>query len=659
MIIDYPVKYIDTEIELLKVKEILETRLEFALDLEADVNLHRYGRKLCLAQIWDGNECWLLDLRVMNVSCLKEIMENPAIIKVMYAASFDVSLLADVLGIELKGLFDIQLCSYLLGKGRRSLKFFLKDMFDLDVEKTLQTSDWYRRPLSEEQLAYASTDVRFLLEGKEMLIPLLDAEALMETAIDGFQKVEQSRFQIIEEPYLRVRNSAKLTPYQKIILKELYAVRERLAEADDVPSYRIMRSYHLINLSQNPPNKREILAAREIFQDKLKEHVDVFYDAIECARTLIMEQNSLIKHEIVELRRLIHKHPELPGKENGTDKRIFKFIRNFAPQKLIRNLGRNSSAYIYAVDEEGPTVIFRAEIDGVYGKETNVFEWNSREKRIAHLYGHDGHTAILISIASRLYEKTLKKGKVILLFQSATSNGKGALRLMKDNRFKQFQPDYAFALQTLPGFKKNSIILAANSFTTAITSLSINLSAISEHLEENGYHESLTIAFAEIIHGIIKDNASVKVTYLQLGKPNTTALPLKADIRMNVTTQDDETMEVQIQRITEVVEIICAEKRIKNEILRSVSLPAMINDPDAEDVLKTALADKEFVIQEEPFTWEDDFGHLSHITKAIQFGIGIGEDSPKLGSSKYDFPDYMIEEGAETMISILRHLEML
>jgi len=155
---DYPIIYVETVEQLKQLADKLTQLSEFALDLEADVNLHRYGKKLCLAQFWEGKCCWLVDTTSVDISILKPIMENPEIIKVMYSASFDASLLADLAGIELTGLMDLQLCGNLLGMGKRSLKHFIKELFDIDLEKDLQTSDWFRRPLTSDQIKYASLD---------------------------------------------------------------------------------------------------------------------------------------------------------------------------------------------------------------------------------------------------------------------------------------------------------------------------------------------------------------------------------------------------------------------------------------------------------------------------------------------------------------------
>ena len=150
----------------------------------------------------------------------------------------------------------------------------------------------------------------------------------------------------------------------------------------------------------------------------------------------------------------------------------------------------------------------------------------------------------------------------------------------------------------------------------------------------------------------------MEFTYLQLGKPMTNNRPVKAEIRYNIVTPEDKAMELQLQQVREKVEFICNTSLILSDIQNTVALPAAVNAPEAEDILRTALAKHEFTDLNKPFIWKDDFGHYSPITKAIQFGVGTGLESIELGNSDYDFPDDMIEYGVEILMSILQNLEM-
>ena len=663
---DYPIIYVETVEQLKQLADKLTQLSEFALDLEADVNLHRYGKKLCLAQFWESECCWLVDTTSVDISILKPILENPEIIKVMYSASFDASLLADLAGIELTGLMDLQLCGNLLGMGKRSLKHFIKELFDIDLEKDLQTSDWFRRPLTSDQIKYASLDVRYLLEARDILMPRLQAGDLLEEALDASHKVEQSRFQEIENPHLRVRNSAHLTPYQKIFLEEYYHVRDKIAQSWDAPSYRVFRSYQLIHLVINPPHTLDDFEQINFFDDKLTEYRKDFLEATLRAQQRIMDQSSLLKKEIIELRHLLHKHPELSGKENSTNKRIQRFIRNFNPSKTIQGLSRTGLVFEFEGKEEGTTVLFRSEMDAILSKEVSDIPWISRERKVAHLNGADGHCAILSGLAAKLYSTEIRKGKVILVFQPSSENGKGALKMLSDKRFQDIKPDYSFALKNLPGFPENNIIISQDGFCSASIGLLLKLRHDTKILNA-GENSNFSLACGEIITNIpricndMDTQSKAHIIYIQMGKQNFNKAPEQAEIRIRLSSENDTGLEEVKTSALEYINKISQEHNLEYIHDFSDSFPGLESAKDALDIIKKTCQkqDKELIIRDTIFPWSDDFGHFAQISSITMFGIGAGVNHPPQGSAHFDFPDKLIHPTIEFLSGILSELEII
>src|SRR4030067_1923371 len=79
-----------------------------ALDIEAESNLHAYGEKLCLTQIFDGVNSVIIDPLKINNDTLKLLFENANILKVMYDAGSDLSLLKNTAEIEIKSILDLR-----------------------------------------------------------------------------------------------------------------------------------------------------------------------------------------------------------------------------------------------------------------------------------------------------------------------------------------------------------------------------------------------------------------------------------------------------------------------------------------------------------------------------------------------------------------------
>ncbi|MFA7329136.1 MAG: ribonuclease D, partial [Candidatus Ratteibacteria bacterium] len=85
-----------------------------ALDMEADTLFH-YGETACLAQLSDGAQIWLVDLRRMtDISLLKPILENTAVEKVLHGADYDIRLLRRHFGINCRPIFDTEIAARFL-----------------------------------------------------------------------------------------------------------------------------------------------------------------------------------------------------------------------------------------------------------------------------------------------------------------------------------------------------------------------------------------------------------------------------------------------------------------------------------------------------------------------------------------------------------------
>ena len=134
-----------------------------ALDLEADTMFH-YGETACLAQLSDGAQIWLVDLRqVTDISPMKPILENTAVEKVLHGADYDIRLLRRHFGINCRPIFDTEVAARFLGMRLSSLAEVLAGRFWVVLYKKFQKRDLTQRPLTAEMCSYAATDVHWLV----------------------------------------------------------------------------------------------------------------------------------------------------------------------------------------------------------------------------------------------------------------------------------------------------------------------------------------------------------------------------------------------------------------------------------------------------------------------------------------------------------------
>jgi ATP-dependent Lhr-like helicase len=157
------IRYIDTSEALAALCADLRPRPVIALDVETTL----VERDLCLIQIGVADYSAVIDPRAsIDLDPLAEILESSAIMKVIHNATFERTVLLRA-NIRLAHVFDTLTASRRL-RGRQagghSLAAVCRRELDKVLDKTPQTSDWTRRPLTAAQLAYAALDVEVLVE---------------------------------------------------------------------------------------------------------------------------------------------------------------------------------------------------------------------------------------------------------------------------------------------------------------------------------------------------------------------------------------------------------------------------------------------------------------------------------------------------------------
>ncbi|MEJ2003537.1 MAG: M20/M25/M40 family metallo-hydrolase, partial [Cyclobacteriaceae bacterium] len=107
--------------------------------------------------------------------------------------------------------------------------------------------------------------------------------------------------------------------------------------------------------------------------------------------------------ELTAFRHYLHKHPELSGEEDNTAKAIMDFLGESPTRNIIRSVGGEGIVLDYDSGVPGRTIMIRADMDALPIPEENPeIPYASIESGVAHLCGHDGHTAILAGLAKEL-----------------------------------------------------------------------------------------------------------------------------------------------------------------------------------------------------------------------------------------------------------------
>ncbi|WP_162426305.1 amidohydrolase [Pontibacter pudoricolor] len=374
--------------------------------------------------------------------------------------------------------------------------------------------------------------------------------------------------------------------------------------------------------------------------------------------------------ELVKLRQELHKYPELSGQESETAKRIVKHLQNYNPDKIYTQLGGTGvAAVFFGKDANGPTILFRAELDALPISETNKnLNYSSVTDGTSHKCGHDGHMAILAALGSLLQQQRPACGKVILLYQPAEETGAGAWAVLQDARFKAaLKPDYVFALHNIPGKPMHQVIVREDVFAAASTGMIVELHGKSSHAAEpeNGINPGLAmseiiVAFNDIIRKKeqFQDLALLTVIHARLGEVAFGTNPGFATVMATLRSYQPADMQKLKELTQQCVQQIAASYKLTYNINFVEDFPATVNHSEQVQSIRQAAADLELDVQEavQPFRWSEDFGHFIARYKGAFFGLGSGIHQPQLHHANYDFPDELIPTGTALFYGIIQQI---
>ena len=380
-----------------------------------------------------------------------------------------------------------------------------------------------------------------------------------------------------------------------------------------------------------------------------------------------MENQNLPIASLISLRKTLHKYPEVSLDEKETAKRIVSFLENYPPDEIRTEVGETGILAIYKGQKLGKTVLFRCELDALPIEEINTFEHKSTIEGVSHKCGHDGHMAILCGLATQLHHQRPETGNVVLLFQPAEEDGRGAVRVYADPKFKSLKLDFVFALHNLPRYNQNQIVVKNNTFTCAVNSIIIKLKGRTSHAGEPEKGINPALALAEITHefqqhiqaDITKDNfCLISSIYIKMGKKAYGISAGAGETHFTVRTDKNEQMKKIEAALEDTARKIAKKHQLDCTIKWKQNFHANENNTEAVDYVRKAAASNNFDLleKESPFTWGEDFGIFTQEYAGAMFGLGAGTDTPALHNPDYDFPDAIIPTGVAIFHQIAKQI---
>jgi len=280
------IKLIERSDDLERIASRLAGRTRIALDLESN-GMHAYAAKICIIQIFDGEELYIVDTLSADITALAHVIASCSVIKIVHDVSFDARMFADA-GMELNNVQDTHIAARLLGRKATGLASLLGSELSVTVNKALQTENWARRPLSPAMLTYLADDVVHLHALADALFAEAAAHPAIANAVD-----EETRYRLAcawprtedqapTPPYLRLRGIERAGAREQMILRRLANVREAIARDCDVPPHNVVSAQALFAIAEAKPQTPAQLTrvAGALSSPFARDHAQTFVHAV-------------------------------------------------------------------------------------------------------------------------------------------------------------------------------------------------------------------------------------------------------------------------------------------------------------------------------------------------------------------------------------------
>ncbi|HBH62515.1 MAG TPA: hypothetical protein DDX85_12425 [Nitrospiraceae bacterium] len=245
-----------------------------AVDIEAESNLHAYGEKLCLIQIFDGVNNIIIDPCNIDIDTLKLLFEDKDILKVMYDAGSDLSLLKNTADIEIKSILDLRPAADLLHYDKKDLHSLIAYELGilLEKKKKYQKHNWEKRPISEDAIDYALKDVIYLLALKDVVLAKLYAKKLLEPfLLKNLQIQNKDYTRDPEDKYRKINGYSRLRNNRKAVFRKVFDIREKYAKRINMTPHNVIQKADLIHIVEDPAFVDKIRFSKRISVDLIQD----------------------------------------------------------------------------------------------------------------------------------------------------------------------------------------------------------------------------------------------------------------------------------------------------------------------------------------------------------------------------------------------------
>ena len=374
------------------------------------------------------------------------------------------------------------------------------------------------------------------------------------------------------------------------------------------------------------------------------------------------------RHQLVELRRDFHRHPELAHQEHRTAERIARRLRELGLDEVRTSVGQTGVVGRLDGARGGRTVMLRADIDALPLAEADRGQpYRSLRQGVHHACGHDGHTAILLTDAEYLTQhKQDLKGTVLFVFQPAEERVGGAEGMLRDGALEP-RPEACFGLHLWNEIEVGRVDVRPGPIYASADAFAITLSGPGGHAAMPHQVPDPVLASAELIVAlqtlVSREAPPLEPAVLTIGSIHggtaSNIIPGRVELQGTLRVFEPAVRRRLIDRLHSLVESLGATFRVAAELSMTDCCPACINDPamaERVEAVARRVVGPQNVGDSMRTMGADDMSLFLNAVPGCYFFVGSanrerGLDSPH-HSPTFDFDERALDIGVQMLSSV-------
>jgi amidohydrolase len=377
----------------------------------------------------------------------------------------------------------------------------------------------------------------------------------------------------------------------------------------------------------------------------------------------VRDELSARSDDLVALRRDLHRFPELGLQERRTSARVAEQLAR-AGLEVTTGIATTGVVAVLRGDRPGRTIAWRADMDALPIVESTGTSYASTTEGVMHACGHDGHTAIALTVAETLAAfRAELAGTLVFLFQPAEEVFGGAQPMIDAGVLDMHAIEEIYGLHLVSRVEVGRIEACPGVSMAAADVLEVQVFGRGGHGASPGQTIDPIAIASQLVLGVPSLLADTRDAVLSFGKiaggSAFNIVPELATLFGSLRTLAEPERAMLRGRLAEYVDALARERQARIVVREIGCCPALVNEARAtEHVHRCASGElgADHVVAGAPVMASDDMALFLARKPGCYFRVGAaptGSAGPAHHSATFDIDERSLLVGARVAASVL------